>query len=57
MQLSVVFSASEAALRCFGHRRHLLPAAWMSLELLDTARAVVEFDVPMRVLGLWWGEP
>src|SRR5215470_7745013 len=27
MQLSAVFSASAAALRCFGHRRHLLRAA------------------------------
>jgi hypothetical protein len=29
---------------------------WMGLELLDTARAVAEFDLPMRVLG-WWGGP
>jgi len=34
---------------------YLLP--WMGLELLDTARAVAEFDLPMRVLGLWWGDP
>jgi len=34
---------------------HLLP--WMGLELLDTARAVAEFDLPGRVLGLWWGNP
>jgi hypothetical protein len=26
------------------------------LELLDIARAVAEFDLPMRVLGLWWGD-
>jgi hypothetical protein len=32
---------------------YVLP--WMGLELLDTARAVAEFDLPMRVLGLWWG--
>jgi hypothetical protein len=31
----------------FGNRRHLL----------DTARAVAKFDLPMRVLGLWWGNP
>ena len=25
------------------------------IELLDTARAVAEFDLPMKVLGvLWW---
>jgi hypothetical protein len=28
---------------------------WMGLELLDTARTVAEFDLPGRVLGLWWG--
>jgi hypothetical protein len=28
----------------------------MGLELLATARAVAEFDLPMRVLGLWWGD-
>jgi hypothetical protein len=31
---------------------YMLP--WM---VLDTARAVAEFDLPMRVLGLWWGNP
>jgi hypothetical protein len=36
------------------HRRHLLRAAVDGLKLLDTARAVAEFDLPMRVLGLWW---
>jgi hypothetical protein len=30
---------------------YVLP--WMGLELLETARAVAEFDLPMRVLGLW----
>ena len=34
---------------------YVLP--WMGLELLDTARAVAEFDLPMRVLRLWWGNP
>jgi hypothetical protein len=34
---------------------YVLP--WIGLELLDTARAVAEFDLPMRVLGLWWGNP
>jgi hypothetical protein len=34
---------------------YVLP--WMGLELLDTARAVAEFDLPMKVLGLWWGSP
>jgi len=34
---------------------YVLP--WMGLELLDTARAVAEFDLPGRVLGLWWGDP
>jgi hypothetical protein len=33
---------------------YVLP--WMGLELLDTARAVAEFDLPMRMLGLWWGD-
>jgi hypothetical protein len=32
---------------------HVLP--WMDLELLDTARAVAEFDPPMSLLTLWWG--
>jgi hypothetical protein len=32
---------------------YVLP--WIGLELLDTARAVAEFDLPMRVLRLWWG--
>jgi hypothetical protein len=34
---------------------YVLP--WIGLELLDTARAVAEFDLPMRVLRLWWGNP
>ena len=34
---------------------YVLP--WIGLELLETARAVAEFDLPMRVLGLWWGNP
>jgi len=34
---------------------YVLP--WMGLELLDTARAVAEFDAPMRVSGLLWGDP
>jgi hypothetical protein len=34
---------------------YVLP--WMGLELLDTARVVAEFDLPMRVLGLLWGNP
>jgi hypothetical protein len=33
---------------------YLLP--WVGLELLETARAVAEFDLPMKVLGLWWGD-
>jgi hypothetical protein len=33
---------------------YVLP--WMGIELLDTARAVAEFDLPMRVLRLWWGD-
>ena len=32
---------------------YVLP--WMGLELLETARALAEFDLPMRVLGLFWG--
>jgi hypothetical protein len=32
---------------------YLLP--WIGFELLDTARAVAEFDLPIRVLRLWWG--
>jgi hypothetical protein len=28
---------------------------WMGLELLETARAVAEFDLPVRVLGVFWG--
>jgi hypothetical protein len=34
---------------------YVLP--WIGLELLETARAVAEFDLPMRVLRLWWGNP
>jgi hypothetical protein len=34
---------------------YVLP--WMGLELLDTARAVAEYDLPMRLLRLWWGDP
>jgi hypothetical protein len=30
---------------------YVLP--WMGLELPETARAVAEFDLPMRVLGVW----
>jgi hypothetical protein len=30
---------------------------WIGLGLLDTVRDVVEFDLPMRVLRLWWGDP
>jgi hypothetical protein len=29
----------------------------IGLELLDTARAVADFDLPIRVLRLWWGNP
>jgi hypothetical protein len=32
---------------------YVLP--WMGLELLETARAVAEFDLPGRVLGVLWG--
>jgi hypothetical protein len=32
---------------------YVLP--WMGLEMLETARAVAEFDLPMRVLGVFWG--
>jgi hypothetical protein len=28
---------------------------WIGLELLDTARDVAAFDLPMRVMGLFWG--
>jgi hypothetical protein len=34
---------------------YVLP--WIGLELLDSARGVAEFDLPMRALGLWWGNP
>ena len=34
---------------------HVLP--WFGLELLDTARTVAEFDLPMRIMRLFWGEP
>jgi hypothetical protein len=34
---------------------HILP--WFGLELLDTARDVAEFDLPMRVMRLFWGGP
>jgi hypothetical protein len=34
---------------------YVLP--WVGLELLDTARAVAEFDLPIRVLRVWWGNP
>jgi len=30
---------------------YVLP--WIGLELLDTVRAVAEFDLPIRVLRLW----
>ena len=32
---------------------------WIGLELLETARGVAAFDLPMpmRVLVLWWGSP
>ena len=46
---------SHRRLICFRDRRHLGRAAVDGLELLDTARAVAEFDLPMRLLGLWWG--
>ncbi len=31
---------------------HVLP--WMGFGLLDTARAVAEYDLPTSVFGLWW---
>src|SRR5262249_10493880 len=31
---------------------YILP--WMGFELLDAAQAVADFDLPMRVLRLWW---
>jgi hypothetical protein len=39
----------------FGVIFYVLP--WMGIELLETARSVAEFDLPMRVLRLWWGNP
>jgi hypothetical protein len=33
---------------------YVLP--WMGLELLDTARVVAEYDLPMKVLRVWWGD-
>jgi hypothetical protein len=32
---------------------HILP--WFGFELLVTARGVAEFDLPMRVMRLFWG--
>jgi hypothetical protein len=29
---------------------------WIGLGLLDTARAVSDFDLPGCVLRLWWGD-
>ena len=34
---------------------YMLPL--IGLDPLDTAHAVVKFDLPGRVLGLWWGSP
>jgi len=34
---------------------HVLPS--FGLELLDTARAVAEFDLPARVMRVFWGGP
>jgi hypothetical protein len=28
---------------------------WLGLGLLDTAREVAAFDLPTRMLRLWWG--
>jgi len=36
---------------------HLAAIALLAVALGTTARAVAEFDVPMRVLGVWWGNP
>jgi hypothetical protein len=33
---------------------YVLP--WMGLEVLDTARAVAEYDLPMKMLRSWWGD-
>jgi hypothetical protein len=57
--LTVTFSSARSSVSqpqfglAIGVILYVLP--WMGLELLDTARAVAEFDLPMRVLGLWWG--
>jgi len=48
-------SGTAQALLAFGVLFYLLP--WMGLGLLDTARELAEFDLPMRVLRLWWGNP
>jgi len=34
---------------------YILP--WMGFELLDAAQAVAKFDLPMKVLGVFWGSP
>ena len=34
---------------------YVLP--WIGFELLDTARAIADFDLPRRLLRLWWGNP
>jgi hypothetical protein len=46
--------AAQAVL-AIGVLSYVLP--WMRLELLGTARAVADYDLPMHVLRLWWGNP
>src|SRR6266481_662093 len=41
------------ALLVIGVISYILP--WLGLGLLDTAREVAAFDLPTRVLRLWWG--
>ena len=44
--------AAQAFL-AFGVISYILP--WLGLGLLDTAREVAAFDLPTRLLRLWWG--
>ena len=53
--LGALLGIAAQAFLAIGVLFYVLP--WMGIELLDTARAVAEFDLPMRVLRLWWGNP
>jgi hypothetical protein len=53
--LGALLGIAAQAFLAVGVIFYIMP--WIGLGLLDTARDVADFDLPGRVLRLFWGEP